>query len=57
MQERAQLAAYAHIPIGNMGDDWMLAAADALYGRCCWSLSSCLGLQPYTGRSLLTHVC
>ena len=33
-QERAQLAQYAHIPLGNMSDDWMLAAADALYGRC-----------------------
>ena len=34
LQERAQLAAYAHIPVGNMGDDWMISAADALYGRC-----------------------
>ena len=34
LQERAQLAAYAHIPLGNMGPDWELAAADALFGRC-----------------------
>ena len=34
LQERAQQAAYAHIPLGNMGPDWMLAAADALFGRC-----------------------
>ena len=34
LQERAQQAAYAHIPLGNMGPDWMLSAADALFGRC-----------------------
>lgn len=33
-QERVALARYAHLPLGNIGPDWELAAADALYARC-----------------------
>ena len=33
-QERVALARYSHLPIGNIGPDWELAAADALYARC-----------------------
>ncbi|KAK9798895.1 hypothetical protein WJX73_003389 [Symbiochloris irregularis] len=34
LQERVALARYAHLPLGNIGPDWELAAADALYARC-----------------------
>ena len=33
MQERAALARYSHLPIGNMGADWVLSTADALFAR------------------------
>ena len=28
------LARYCHLPVGNIGPDWELAAADALFARC-----------------------
>lgn len=33
MQERAELARYAHLPLGAVGGDWRTASADALFAR------------------------
>jgi DNA polymerase epsilon subunit 1 len=33
MVERAALAAYAHVPLANLGTDWVITAADAFFGR------------------------
>lgn len=33
-QDRIELARYAHLPLGNLGGDWMLDVADAHLARC-----------------------
>ncbi len=33
LQDRADLARYAHLPLGAIGGDWRTATADALFGR------------------------
>jgi hypothetical protein len=34
LQGRAELARYSHLPLGNMGVDWVIPTADAIYARC-----------------------
>lgn len=33
LKERVALAAYAHVPVGNFGPDWVVTVADAFFGR------------------------
>ncbi|KAK9830879.1 hypothetical protein WJX81_001263 [Elliptochloris bilobata] len=33
LRERAEVARYCHLPVGRLGPDWVLDAADALFGR------------------------
>jgi hypothetical protein len=33
-QDRIELARYAHLPLGNIGGDWMLDVADVHLARC-----------------------
>ena len=34
MQGQAPLARYSHLPLGNMGADWKIHTADAIFARC-----------------------
>ena len=34
LQDWIQLARYGHLPVGNLGGDWLLDIADAHYARC-----------------------
>ena len=34
LQDWVQLARYGHLPVGNLGGDWLLDIADAHYARC-----------------------
>ena len=34
MQDWVQLARYGHLPVGNLGGDWLLDIADAHFARC-----------------------
>lgn len=33
-QDWVQLARYGHLPVGNLGGDWLLDIADAHFARC-----------------------
>ena len=33
-QDWIQLARYGHLPVGNLGGDWLLDIADAHFARC-----------------------
>ena len=34
LQQRIELARYAHLPVGMLADDWILGASDTLFARC-----------------------
>ena len=34
LQDWTQLARYGHLPVGNLGGDWLLDIADAHFARC-----------------------
>lgn len=34
LQQRIELARYAHLPLGMQADDWILGASDTLFARC-----------------------
>jgi DNA polymerase epsilon subunit 1 len=33
LTERVRLARYTHVPVGNLGSDWTLHAADVFFAR------------------------
>lgn len=37
LQARLRAARYAHLPLGSIGPDWLLDAADALFARQLWA--------------------
>jgi len=46
LRERARLAAYAHLPLGNFGDDWVVCVADAFFSRALRDAGHLLWASP-----------
>lgn len=46
LRERVALAAYAHVPLGNFGPDWVVTVADAFFGRVLRDANHVLWASP-----------
>ena len=46
LRERTRLAAYAHVPLGNLGPDWVITVADAFFARALRDANHVLWSSP-----------
>ena len=46
LRERTRLAAYAHVPLGNLGPDWVITVADTFFARALRDANHVLWSSP-----------